>query len=172
MSILFWVAAESAAPVATLPLSALTSLVVSDKAVVYYPRSSKSAPLLLGNDGSATGGFRTWSLVLNSTTPIPELSSKNTGRTKLVNVVYGLGGKDVVVTLSQSDSLLRFFETTAVDAELPVVGGMKKVWGDFSSWCFWKSAGEQQYFYLFGKRAATLFLIRERRKVGIEVLEV
>lgn len=89
-----------------------------------------------------------------------------------MNVVYGLGGKDVIVTLSQSDSLLRLFDTTSMDAHLPVSGGMRKIWGDFSSWCFWKSVRGQQYFYLFGKRVATLFLLRERRKVGIEVLEV
>lgn len=77
----------------------------------------------------------------------------------------------MTITLSQADSFLRFFDITSM-TELPISGGTKKIWGDYSSWCFWKSAEEQQYFYLFGKKATTLFLLRERLKVGIEVLEV
>lgn len=171
--ILFWTTVVFAAPQTTLSLSAFTSTIVSDKAAIYYPRSKKDAPVLLGNDAFVSGGFRMWGLAPNSSSlELSEIGSRSTGRTKLVNIVYDLGGKDVIVTLSQSDSLLRFFDTASVDAELPISEGIRKIWGDFSSWCFWKSAGGQQYFYLFGKKVTTLFLLRQTRKFGIEVLEV
>jgi 3-phytase len=168
---IFWTA-TSAAPTITLPLSAFTSSVESDKVAIYYPNPSNSTPILLGNDGSPAGGFHTWSFSSDSSpSQMTELNFEYTGRTKLVDFVYNLGGKDVIVTLSQSDSLLRFFDSVSV-SELPVMGGRKKIWGDFSSWCFWKSAEGHQYFYLFGKKIVSLFLIREGQNSGIEVLEV
>ncbi|KAH8150331.1 uncharacterized protein LAJ45_05542 [Morchella importuna] len=170
---IFWTATSAhAAPTITLPLSAFTSSVESDKAAIYYPNTSNSTPIVLGNDGSPAGGFHTWSFPSDSSpSQMTELNFKYTGRTKLVEFVYNLGGKDVIVTLSQSDSLLRFFDSVSV-SELPVMGGRKKIWGDFSSWCFWKSAEGHQYFYLFGKKIVSLFLIREGQKSGIEVLEI
>ncbi|PWW80309.1 thermostable phytase [Tuber magnatum] len=144
----------------TLPIGKVTPTINSDKPVFSY----SDDPLLIGNDGGPTGGFAIWEF---GNGEFKEAGRKDTGRTKLVEVIYSLADYDeLVVTLGVSDSILRFFE----DGEKKVNGELK-IWGDYSSWCFWRSGNKKQYFYLFGKGVARLFLARGKKN-AIEVLEV
>lgn len=153
-----------AAPNFELPISSRTGSAEADNAVVYY----SSNPLLVGNDaGAATGGFHVWSLdgkpILN------EVASETPGRTKLVAVVYDVGGKDLIITIAQTDSIIRVFD---VDGITEIKGPSKKAIGDWSALCTWKSAKSgNQYFYLFGKKQAVQYLITERSK-EIKIVEV
>lgn len=144
------------------PSTLRTSPIEGDKASVLYPSSSRSSPILIGNGGSAgTGGIRTWSL----STPTKQQWDKRTGRTKLVDTVYGVGGRDWVVTMSQEDSNLRVF-----DAVGGAEGASRKVWSDYSALCQW--TGEQgAYLYLFGKKKAVVLVVREKGN-GVEIVEV
>jgi 3-phytase len=146
-----------------VPVSALTAEVESDWSAVYY---SKASPLLLGNDGSAaSGGFLAWAL--DGATPLPQASALVTGRTKLVTTIYGVGGRDLAVTIAQPDSIVRVFELPSFkqlkDVEL-------KVLGDWSALCAWKSQAANQYLFLFGKRQAVQFLV-QKSKGSIEIFE-
>ena len=147
-----------------LSISSRTDSAEADNAVVYY----SSEPLLVGNDaGAATGGFHVWSLddkpILN------EVASKTPGRTKLVAVVYDVGGKDFIITIAQTNSIIRVFD---FDGVTEVKGASKEAIGDWSALCTWKSAESgNQYFYLFGKKQAVQYLITERSK-KIEIAEV
>ncbi len=158
-----WPGAASAAVDVTVPVSALTADVESDWTAVYY---SRSKPLLLGNDGAAaTGGFHAWNL--DTDTPLAQVHAEVTGRTKLVAAVYGVGGKDLAVTIAQPDSLLRVFELPAFK---PVKDAEFSVLGDWSALCPWKADSGNQYLYLFGKRQAIQFLIR-KSKNSIEIVQ-
>ncbi|RVD89004.1 uncharacterized protein DFL_000028 [Arthrobotrys flagrans] len=97
----------------TLSVDGRTSFVESDTAAVYYPKKDKYSPYFIGNDGSAeTGGFHIWEIYAKPNTSLKELGAYKTGRSKLVEVLYDVGEKerDLVITLSMSDSLLRVFE--------------------------------------------------------------
>ncbi|KAF3198534.1 hypothetical protein TWF679_002018 [Orbilia oligospora] len=155
----------------TLPITARTSSVESDSAAVYYPSKSKYSPIFIGNDGSAeTGGFHAYELYgKRNDALVKEVGAYKTGRSKLVEVVYG-EDKDFVVTLSMSDGMFRVFE---VDGKNGVRGlkAEKLVRGDFSAMCTWKSKiGE--YVYVLGKRWGYRFLVREKKGGrGIEVVQ-
>lgn len=146
-----------------LPISARTPENDGDNTAVYQ---SSSNPLLLGNDGSATGGFHIFSL--DGSSPLEEVSAQTTGRSKLVPTVYNVGGKDLIVTISQPDNVLRVFDIEGVK-EIEMAA--KSAIGDWSALCTWKSleSGEQ-YLYLFGKKQVVQHLIRE--SIGFEIIEV
>jgi 3-phytase len=160
----------SAAKSVDVKISAQTDEVEASYSAVYYDEDQE-VPLLVGNDGSApTGGFRTWDL-LDGGDKLPEIASQTPGRTKVVGVLYGVSGKDLIVSIEAPDSVIRLFDATADDAsEIP--SGDKKMLGDWSSLCPWRSEESGwQYFYLFGKKEAVQFVVREKDD-QFEVLEV
>jgi 3-phytase len=140
-----------------LPVSALTSEVESDWTSVYY---SKKQPLLLGNDGSPTGGWLAWKL--DSASPLTQVHAETPGRrTKLVTTVYADADdsdeEDLIVSIGQPDSVIRVWE--ADDFE-EVKSARFVALGDWSALCSWKTATGSDYLYLFGKKQAKMFLIR------------
>ncbi|RPB05384.1 thermostable phytase [Choiromyces venosus 120613-1] len=155
----FFAAAALAAEV-KFSVDKVTPSIDSGKPVFSY----SDDPFLIGNDGGPTGGFAVWEFENGE---LKEVERKDTGRTKLVEVIYLFEEYyEMIVTLSISDSILRFFgeDGKQIDGEV-------KIWGDYSSWCFWRSESKKQYFYLFGKGAARLFLVRGKKN-SVEVLEV
>ncbi|OBT46132.1 hypothetical protein VE00_02796 [Pseudogymnoascus sp. WSF 3629] len=152
------------APQVDLPLSASTVDVDSDNTAVYY----SSHPLLFGNDGSAAaGGIHAWSLDSNASI-LPEVSAKTGGRSKLVAAVYDVGKKDLIITIAMPDSALRVFDAEGKGAQV----AEKKAIGDWSALCPWKGAESgNQYLYMFGKKQAVQYLIRQKEK-KVEVVEI
>jgi 3-phytase len=145
------------------PISARTSDIESDWSAVYYGRS----PLLIGNDGSAgSGGFRAWDL--NSGTPMSEIIKKSPGRTKLVTSVYEVDDKDYLVTIDQPESHLKLYDFDQLDRREKA---SKKVLGDWSAICPWKSKAGNQYVFLFGKKQAIQFLLRDGEN-DLEIIEI
>ncbi|KAK7425796.1 hypothetical protein QQZ08_007774 [Neonectria magnoliae] len=144
-------------------VTAVTAEVESDWTTVYY---ADKAPLLIGNDGDPdTGGIHAYSL---NSASLAEVSSRVTGRTKLVTTVYGVGSRDLVATVAQPDSVIRLFEAPKLrhvrDADF-------KVLGDWSALCAWKSQTGNDYLYLFGKNQAVQLLVRETKK-SVEIVEI
>ncbi|GES60595.1 hypothetical protein ATEIFO6365_0006005600 [Aspergillus terreus] len=162
---LFLSAVASSAPTVNVSISALTAEIESDWAAVYYgPRPQDS--LLVGNDGSAaTGGFRTYDLFDRS---LNETARRTPGRTKVVGVLYDIGGRDLLVSITTTESIIRLYD---VDGLWEIPGVQKKVLGDWSCLCTWRSPRGADYVYLFGKKQAIQFLVRENRK-ELEILEV
>ena len=155
-----------AAPQVELPVAARTDDVDSDwTAVVYNARN----PVLVGNDGGASsGGFRTFELDGQSS-PIPESKHETPGRTKLVTTLYDVGGKDLLVTIAQTDSLFRLYDASTVEEVGPP---LRETLGDWSALCAWKSQSSgEQYLYLFGKHQAIQFLLREREG-ALDITEI
>lgn len=153
------IAATSPAPTTNLPISALTNEVDSDQSVVYYGKSLNNS-LLIGNDGgAATGGIRSFSFLT-----LTQTAHVRPGRTKAVGVLYDIDarGKDVIVSIAAPDSIIRLFDVNGM-REVPV---QKKALGDWSCLCTWRN-----YFFLFGKKVAMQFLVRESRG-NVEILEV
>lgn len=146
---------------AELPISARTVEVESDFTAVYY--SSNDAPLLIGNDGgAASGGFRVWPLDTSSTS-LNESQHQTPGRTKLVTTVYGVGGRDLIVTIAQPDSYFRLYDAGSAASEM-AGEPLARTLGDWSALCGWKSASSgEQYLYLFGKKQAVHLLMRQQR---------
>lgn len=135
-----------------------TGDVESDWTVAYYAKE----PLLLGNDGGPDkGGLHVYSLDAS----LPEVTSLVIGRTKLVITVYSVGGRDYAVTIAAPDSIIRVYEVPSFSLESEF-----KLLGDWSALCPWRSKAGNQYFFLFGKRQAVQFLIRDRD--GVELAEV
>ena len=162
-----------------LKLDAFTDRIKSDKPVVYYPAAPSSPGLIIGNDGSAKGGFKLWGLPpQKSNALLRELGSCATGRTKLVTIVYDIGGSDWVITIAQPDSRFRFFQILKDHRleQYEVEGAARTVLGDWSALCGWRSTETGlQYLYLFGKGKAVVLLVRTKRaKKGthIEMVEV
>lgn len=148
-----------------LPISARTGEVESDFTAVVY---DAARPLLVGNDGGAsTGGFHLFDL--DSGTSLPETKHETPGRTKLVTTVYGIGEKDLVVTIAQPDSYFRLYDASTAEQ---IGGPIARTLGDWSALCAWKSqrSGEQ-YLYLFGKHQAVHFLLREGNGTA-EIVEI
>ncbi|KAK2042811.1 phytase [Colletotrichum somersetense] len=136
----------------------------SDWTTVYY---SEDKPLLLGNDeGAATGGFHAWDL--NSDSPLSEVKSVTTGRTKLVTTVYDVAGKDLAVTIAMPDSVIRVYELPAFTE---IESARTTMLGDWSALCSWRSKSLNDYVYLFGKTRAVQYLIRQG-KDSVELVEV
>jgi 3-phytase len=145
------------------PIAARTADIESDWSAVYYGRN----PLLLGNDGTAaSGGFRAWDL--NSGTPLREVLKKTPGRTKLVTSVYEVDDKDYLVTIDQPESILRLYDFDNLDRKEKA---SKKVLGDWSALCPWKSRAGNQYVFLFGKKQAIQFLLRDGED-DLEIVEI
>lgn len=117
--------------------------IASDKVAWFYPTSSSKAAdiLLVGNDGAATGGFNTWEVASTSNGTLPNPTFHNIGRTKLVNVVYSISGKDWIVTLAQSDSYLRLFD---VETQSELESARTKIWGDYSAMCGWRAPSAER----------------------------
>ncbi|KAK6330076.1 hypothetical protein TWF718_003504 [Orbilia javanica] len=161
----------------TLSITSRSSFIESDTAAVYYPSKSKYSPVFIANDGSAeTGGFRVYDLYNDKPKgSLKELGAYKTGRTKLVELLYGVdkkGERDLGVTLSMSDGLFRVFEIEGKNGKVEfVAGGERLVRGDFSAMCTWRG-GEGWYVYVLGKRWGYRFLVREKgRKGEVEVVE-
>jgi 3-phytase len=145
-------------------VDAYTSEVESDWTTVYY---SDHNPLLIGNDGGPDkGGFHVYDLTSKS--PLQEVTAKTPGRSKLVTTVYDVDDQDILVTIAQTDSVLRAYEMPEFkqinDADF-------KVLGDWSALCSWKSPAGNDYVYLFGKGQAVQLLVRESKK-SLEFVEV
>jgi 3-phytase len=149
-------------------ISATTDEIEAGYSAVYYGGEDED-PWLVGIDGSAaTGGFRTWSFADDGDN-LTQLTSNTPGRTEVIDVLYGVAGKDLLVSIADPDSLLRLF-----DAKDPSGTSLadKKVLGGWSSLCSWRSPESGwQYFYLFGKKEAVQFVVREQGG-QLEILEV
>ncbi|KAL4915249.1 hypothetical protein BDW62DRAFT_203849 [Aspergillus aurantiobrunneus] len=146
-----------------LPISAVTSEVDSDQSTIYYGTVTQD-PLLLGNDGSAaTGGIRAFELQ-----ELRETAQVMPGRSKVVGVLYDVGGRDLVVSIAAPDSIIRVFD---INGMTEVQAARKKALGDWSCLCTWRSGSGAQYVYLFGKKQAMQFLVRGDGD-EVEVLEV
>lgn len=135
---------------------------------MYYAKQVQSS-LLLGNDGSAaTGGYRAWSL-FDDVESLKEVGRRTPGRTKVVGVAYGVAEKKLIITIAAPDSIIRLFNIDGLE-EIP--SGQNKALGDWSALCTWRSPDSgSQYFYLFGKKQAMQFVIREKNS-EFEILEV
>lgn len=159
------IAISSAAPTTNLPISALTNEVDSDQSVVYYGKRLNDS-LLIGNDGgAATGGIRSFGFTqYKHNLTLTQTAHVRPGRTKAVGVLYDIDtrGKDVIVSIAAPDSFIRLFDVNGM-REVPV---QKKALGDWSCLCTWRN-----YFFLFGKKVAMQFLVRESRG-DVEILEV
>ncbi|KAK1963102.1 phytase [Colletotrichum sublineola] len=155
----------SAAVDLELNITSLTGCDVdSDWTAIYY---SKDKPLLLGNDeGADTGGFHAWDL--NSDSPLSEVKSVTTGRTKLITTVHNVTGKDLAVTIAMPDSIIRVYELPAFTE---IESAQTTMLGDWSALCSWRSKNLNDYVYFFGKNRAVQYLIRQG-KDSIELVEV
>lgn len=159
---------RAAAPQVELPVAARTDDVDSDWTAIVYSSSARN-PVLVGNDGGASsGGFRTFELDGQSS-PIPESKHETPGRTKLVTTLYDVGGKDLLITIAQTDSLFRLYDASTVEEVGPP---LRETLGDWSALCAWKSQSSgEQYLYLFGKHQAIQFLLRERQG-ALDITEI
>ncbi|KAK4238685.1 3-phytase [Achaetomium macrosporum] len=149
---------HAATPDVEVPVSAVIPDIVSDWTSVYYGKS----PLLLGNDGSATGGWFAWNL--DSTTPLTQAHAETPGRrTKLVTTIHGSDDKKkknqtgLAVSIGQPDSILRAWQLPDFEE---IKSARTTALGDWSALCSWKSPSGSDYLYLFGKREAKVFLVR------------
>lgn len=159
------VIASCPAPKVSLSISALTAEIESDWAAVYYGAKPRDS-LLVGNDGSAaTGGIRTYGLFDRDLT---ETARRTPGRTKVVGVLYDIGGRDLLVSITATESIIRLYD---VDGLREIPGAQKKVLGDWSCLCTWRSPRGADYVYLFGKKQAIQFLVRKNGR-ELEILEV
>ncbi|KAH7033027.1 uncharacterized protein B0I36DRAFT_320606 [Microdochium trichocladiopsis] len=152
-------------PEIELPILARSEEVESDWTTVAYGRN---VPLLVGNDGgSASGGFRVYGL--NDSNLLAEVKHVTPGRTKLVTVAHGVGGKDLILTIAQTDSYFRIYDALTVE---PLGQPGTLTLGDWAALCTWKSRSSgETYVYLFGKGQAKQFLLRAV-DVSYELIEV
>lgn len=150
----------------SLNVSALVAETIESDWTATY--SSEHSSLLLGNDGGAsTGGFHAWDI--DSAEPLEAVVDRFTGRTKLISTLYNVGGKDYLVSIPQTTSRLTLYELPEVTK---VDGGEYFALGDWSALCSWKSRSKNDYLFLFGKREAIQFLVRNNDENGVEVLRV
>ncbi|PVH97405.1 thermostable phytase [Periconia macrospinosa] len=138
----------------------------ADGTAFYYG----SSPVVLANDGSAAdGGFRVFNV--DKDAPWSQRSHQKTGRSKIVMPVYDVGGRDIFLNIPAPDSILRAFEVKGVGLE-EVKHARKKVLGDWSTLCIWRSAiSGENYGFLFGKKQVVQLLIRGRKK-DTEILKI
>ncbi|KAF8419167.1 hypothetical protein EV426DRAFT_702023 [Tirmania nivea] len=167
-------------PLIALSITAKSPPIEADKPAIFYPKLNKSTPLLIGNDGSATGGIRTFKLSTETSSPsLNQLAEYATGRTKLVTTIYDISGNDYIATIGMPDSIIRFFKVVQDGNSKSETTGLgqvieaKTVLGDWSAICTWKSrVTGRQYLYLFGKKKVVMFIVREGQKEKLEVVEV
>lgn len=128
---------------------------------------SKEKPLLLGNDGgAATGGFHAWDL--NSDSPLSEVKSMITGRTKIITTVYNVTGKDYAITIAMPDSIIRVYEMPGFTE---IESAQVTMLGDWAAMCSWRTKSLNDYVFLFGKSVVVQYLVRPT-KDSIELVEV
>ncbi|KAL8349408.1 hypothetical protein RB598_004997 [Gaeumannomyces tritici] len=172
--------ATQAAPVnIRLNVTAESREIKSGWTSVYYPDAASNAPaLLIGNDGmTATGGFHV--LNLDSSSPISEVTSIVTGRTKLITTVYGLGGGekgkaaagDVIITIAQTDAIIRVFDAVSFE-QIPTLTSPTVTLGDWNAICPWQSSSGNHYFFLFGKGGRAFQYLIRKVNDAVEILEV
>jgi 3-phytase len=154
-----------------LPIAARTDDVESDSTAILYDGAK---PVLIGNDGgAASGGFRTFAI--SDGAHLAEVRHRTPGRTKLVATVYGVGGKDLIITNAQPDSLFYLYDASTVEQ---VGRPLARTLGAWSALCAWRSPSSgDQFLYLFGKKVAVQLLLRadQRSKSAhksIEIVEV
>lgn len=151
-----------------LEVSAKTDEIDAGYSAVYYGEDDDDSKLI-GIDGSAaSGGFRTWNFEEDEEN-LTQLTKNTPGRTKVVEVLYDIAGKDLLLSITAPESLLSLY-----DAENPEETALayKKALGDWSSLCQWRSQESGwQYFYLFGKRQAIQYVVRGEDD-EFEMLEV
>lgn len=160
-----------AAPEGDLPIAARTAdTVASDWSALYYS-NGLSAPLLIGNDkGAASGGIRAWALEMSNGTFLPAVAHQTLGRTKVLATVYGVGDRDLVVTVADPDSVVRIFDAATLDV---ADDSLKTVLGAWSALCAWRSpVSGEQYLLLFGKGEGVQFLLRATDHDDLELVEV
>ncbi|KAI0870541.1 phytase [Hypoxylon argillaceum] len=147
-----------------LPVAARIDAVDSEFTAVVY----NTSPVLVSNDGgAATGGFHTFSF--SSSANITETHHQTPGRTKLVTTVYGIDGKDLIITIAQPDSFFRAYDATTAEQ---IGEPLTRALGDWSALCVWRSQSSgEQYLYLFGKKEATQFLVRGAQG-SIDLVEI
>lgn len=127
-----------------------------------------SPPLLIANDGSAAdGGFRAFeSPSLYQWAPKAHLK---TGRSKIALPINNVDGRNIVVTVAATDSIMRVFGTRKFSE---IEEARKKILGDWSTLCSWRSAlSGNIYLFLFGKKMAVQLLVRSHGRT-IQILEV
>ncbi|KAI1181173.1 hypothetical protein F4777DRAFT_4919 [Nemania sp. FL0916] len=149
-----------------LPIAARVDGFESDFTAVVY---NKTRPIFVGNDGGvASGGFHTFAIGNGSS--LTEIAHKTPGRTKLVTTVYGIQGKDLIVTIAQPDSLFRLYDASTAEQ---IGKPLARTLGDWSALCAWKSQSSgEQYLYLFGKKQAVQFLLRATHgSIGIAEIQ-
>lgn len=148
-----------------LNVSATTSgTTESDWTTTYY---SKDNPLLITNDGGAsTGGFHVYNV--DSDSPLQSIKDQFTGRTKLVQTVYDIGGKDYLVSIPQTTSIFSLYELPGL---IRIGDVAYKSLGDWSALCSWRSRSANTYLFLFGKRTAVQLLLRAKDGM-VEMIEV
>lgn len=148
-----------------LNISASTAgSVESDWTTTYY---SHDTPLLIANDGGAsTGGFHVYNV--DGDSPLESTLDLVTGRTKLVQTIYDIGGKDFLVSIPQTTSTFSFYDLPALEKIDDVAF---KALGDWSALCSWRSRSGNTYLFLFGKRQAVQFLARSLDG-AVEMVEV
>lgn len=151
-----------AAPTTTVNITTISGNVEADWTDVYYGRK----PLLLGNDGGAeSGGLRAYGF--DDGEALPEVQSLYTGRTKTLTVVHDVGGRDLAISIAAPESKMHVFELPSLkklNAEFDLLG-------DWSAMCSWKSQSDNQYVFVFGKKQAVQFLVRNKKK-GVDLVEV
>ncbi|KAI0456742.1 hypothetical protein F5B21DRAFT_502039 [Xylaria acuta] len=148
-----------------IPIASRIDGIESDFTAIVYNTTS---PILITNDGgAASGGFHTFAIGNGGN--LTETKHETSGRTKLVTTVYGIDGKDLVVTIAQPDSFFRLYETNTVEQ---IGAPLSRTLGDWSALCVWRSQSSgEQYLYLFGKGQAVQFLIRVTNG-PIEIVEI
>jgi 3-phytase len=85
-----------------------------------------------------------------------------------VTTVYGIDGKDYMLTIAMPDSVFRAFELPSLEQ---VEGFAPVQLGDWSSLCSWTSPSRNQYLYMFGKKQGVQYLVRANGSLP-ELVEV
>lgn len=136
----------------------------ADNTAFYY----SSSPLLVANDGSAAnGGFRTFDVQKRS--GWPQNTHLKTGRSKVALPISNVGGRDIVVTIAATDSIMRVFDAQNFSE---LVEARKSILGDWSTLCSWRSTSSGNvYLFLFGKKMTVQLLVRSYKR-RIQFLEV
>ena len=136
----------------------------ADNTAFYY----SSSPLLVANDGSAAnGGFRTFDVQKRS--GWPEKTHLKTGRSKVALPIGNVGGRDILVTIAATDSIMRVFDTQNFSE---LVEARNFILGDWSTLCSWRSTSSGNvYLFLFGKKMTVQLLVRSYQH-KIQLLEV
>lgn len=135
-----------------------------DNTVFVYGRT----PLLVANDGSAAdGGFREFAVAKSA--PFNQTVHNKSGRSKIALAVHDIGGRNLIVNIPATDSLIRVFDA---QNGKEVESNNKKQLGDWSTACDWRSqTSGESYIFLFGKKKVVQFLIRGTNNT-VEILEV